>query len=490
MHIDIFKNGVVVSAKEIMDKVLVDLKTNNENKRAKYRQSILDRYTGDNISKSLNSYFSENAKSLARVAEQNVIKQIVNNEAQVYREMPVASFPTDEPAEGEEAVEAVELPEEYDQVKRWMVFQKAEIRTRLLGTGLIRVKWNEKLNGGKGAVDWEYIYNYRVFTAGDDPHTPIAIAYPLEQHIADSTQPANTQWWVWWSEKEHFHFTLGGKRAKPTEKNKKMVNPYGVLPFVSVHPDYQDGEYWVQTPQVDTVNVMDSMNKGITEGRIGVRFAMGQRYISGQTDQNDIQLGIDFLLEVPSGEVYDHKTPGSDFDGMIAMIKFDWKVMLFNHGQAAEFVEDATAPASGFSLVVRNLPLTRLWKFSLGLWRWYDKDVYAIEQIISKKEGGAKLPDGRHLDYAEPKIPRTIDENINQENHDLELGLTNLAVLAMQRDPDAFDNEGQAIEAIEHNKEVNANLEFQGANAAPPAQNFLLPQGAEQPIVPAAGDES
>ncbi len=481
--VQIFENAQVLTPKQIIDRSLADLKDRIHRARMHERQHILDRYTGKNITAGIESYFSANTLALTTLGSHNFVKFVVNRESMVYKEMPVIDFPV-ESVEGEEA-ELIELPEDYDQFKRWQMFKKSERRTRLLGSGLIHQVWRN------GTLDWEYIHEFRIFT-GSDPLTPIAITFPIVQHIADTDHHSrklkthDSRMWEFWSSGKngkHFIFNGDGKRFAPTKKNTKMINPYkdaegnAVLPFTSVHPDYQDGEYWVESPQIDTVNVMDAINKGVTEGRLGIRFAMGQRSISGDTDDTFIELGIDMLLKLPTDTVYKHDAPQSDFSGMIEMIMLDLMLMLQNHGMGAEVSEQSGSPASGFALVVRNLPLTEQRENDLGLWRWYDRDSYANEQIIWKTETGEALPDGRHVDYTEPKFPRTIDEEITAEKHDLELGLTNLALLAKKRDPDGFTSADDAEKFIADNKELNTKLGFRGANEPPPVRNILLPTG-------------
>ena len=465
-HIPQFVNGIVVSAKEMLDHLLADFKIRNSDKRMTHRQAILDRYTGKDIIGPIDQYFSDNVKTLVLVAAHNIVKKIVNREAQVYKEMPTVKFPS------ENGNDETELPEEYNQVKRWMTFKKAERRTKLLGTGLIQSFWN-----AAGELDWRYIHRYRVFT-GDDPLAPIAIAYPLTQHIADDTHQArnktDSQLWAFWSAEKHFLFNPdNGKKTKPTEKNTKHINPYGILPFRSVHPDYQDGEYWVESPQEDTVNVMDALNKGVTEGRLGIRFAMGQPVISGETDVDFLNLGVDLLLKVPEGANYKHEALNANFTGLIDMLKFDLATVLASHGLSAEFSQEGSSPTSGFSLIIRNMPLIEERQSDLGLWRWYDKDVYAIEQRIWEVETKSKLPDGRHVDYVEPKFPKTVDERIKSEEHDLSLGLTNVATLARKRDPDGFKTEEDALKFIEDNKKINAEAGFRGKGEPAPVANLL-----------------
>jgi len=475
--VQIFENAQVLTPRQIIDRSLADLKDRIHRNRMAERQAILDRYTSKNITAGIESYFSENTLALATLGSHNFVKFVVNRESMVYKEQPTIDFPV----EGEGA-EPGQLPDEYDQFKRWQMFKKAERRTRLLGTGLIQQVWRN------GTLDWNYIHNYRIFT-GANPLVPIAITFPLIQPVADSSHHTrmkkghDSRLWVFWSKDKHFIFNGDRKRFAPTSKNTKMINPYkdadgnGILPFTSVHPDYQDDEYWVESPQIDTVNVMDAINKGVTEGRLGIRFAMGQRSISGDTDETFITLGIDMLLKLPEGTIYKHDAPASDFTGMIDMIKFDLMLMLQNHGMGAEVAEQSGSPASGFALVVRNLPLTEQRENDLGLWRWYDRDSYSNEQIIWKTEAGNALPDGRHVDYTEPSFPRTIAEEIEAENHDLELGLTNLALLAKKRDPDGFTSGEDAEQFVTDNKELNASLGFRGANEPAPGPQILLPTG-------------
>ena len=481
-----FENTILVPQTDALRAALMETKEKIHRHRMEEREGILDRYTGRNVSglhedhgprltnergesisshhkrrgrheKRVADYFTAKTLTLAKLAEHNIIRHVINREAMVYKDAPVYTYDTgEENKEGQrEFVKArhANLPDFYNPLKRWMRMRKAEKRTRLLGTGLVGPVWR-----GNG-LDWDYVHNYRIITT-NDPFEPAAVLIPLNMHT-DSFHIHGDQKWAYWDAERHFIWTPStGTQEPPSDKNPEMENPYGILPFISVHPDDQDDSYWVESPQLDIVNAMDSLNKGVTEGRIGVRYAMGQRTVSGanMSDGEELVTGMDILLDLPTGADYNHVSTPSDFEGLIKMIKFDLTVAFENHGLGPVFADPATREASGFALTVRNLPLAERRDEDLGRWRTSDAKIYEVEKRIVEVESGSTLPEKRMVDYAEPEHPISPQEEREQDDWDLEHGLTSLPQLMMRRDPDRYKTPEMAIAAIEKNKGINQAL--------------------------------
>ena len=444
----IFKNTQPIPPESMIKRMVQDAKANNHQARMKERRQFLDRYTGKNIAvkiKEKNYFDRETTLKIVAIAEHNIMKRVVNRESMVYKDQPNVIF-----GEGDEEPK---LPEEYNLTERWMGFKKAERRTNAIGTILIHPRWRAD------RMQWDIIHNYEILTI-DDPLTPVAIIYPLNQHVSSSQ--VVEQEWVYWDSEKHFIFNTAGIKRAPAENNKEMKNPYGILPFITCNHDDQSDEYWVESPQVDVVNAMDALNKGVTEGRLAVRYAAGQRVVTGNNSDEQVQTGLEFLLDLSPEATYEHVSTDSNFTGMIDMMKFDMETAFANHGMSAEFSENS-APASGYSLMIRNLPLLENREDDAARWRWYDQQSYSIEQVIMAKHS-KPLPKERRLDYTEVTFPLTPDEQQKQDDWDLSHGMTTLAQILRRRDPDGYKSDEEAQEVINSNLEANKEIKVRATD--------------------------
>lgn len=443
----IFNNAQVIPAAEMVSKLLKSVKSSIHAHRMTEREQYLDRYTGKNITVKIKEkkYFGEKTLAIVALAEHNIVKRVVNRESMVYKKMPNTIF-----GEGDEQPK---LPPEYDLTERWMAFRKAERLSNLLGTVLIHPIWRAD------RLQWDIIHNYEILTVGD-PFTPVAIRYPLNMHVASSQEVERE--WVYWDTQRHFIIDANGSRRKPADDNEKMLNPYGVLPFITVSPDEQIDEYWVESPQVDIVNAMDALNKGVTEGRLAVRYMAGQRVLTGNNSDKTVSTGLDMMMDLTEGSTFEFVVIDSKVSGMVEMMKFDIEIAFANHGMSAEFVEHSS-PASGFSLVIKNLPLLENREDDAARWKWDDQRVYGVEQAIMKVKS-KELPKDRRVDYSEITFPLTPDEQQKQDDWDLSHGKITMAQILRRDDPDGYEDEAAAQKVIDKNLETNKTLKVRATD--------------------------
>ena len=451
-----FHNTQPVPTEEMINALLLETKMDNEDKRQQQRNSYLDRYTGKNISGWISPFFDKKTLKIVSIAEQNILKHVVNREATAYKDPPEYTFDPDK------------LPDDYDQNERWMGFKKAERRTRVVGTGLIHSVWRDD------RLQWDYIHDYRVITT-DNPFVPSAILYPVNLHTG-SLELKEVEW-VYWDAERHFIIDVNGNRKAPKD-NDEMVNPYGTLPFTSVHPDDQDDEYWVESPNTDTVNVMDAFNKSMTEMRLAVRYLAGQRVVTGNNSDKELKTGLEFMLDLSPDATFEYVAIDADITGMVEAMGFDLDTVLRAHGMSAEIVDTGSAP-SGFSLMVRNLPLLENREDDIARWRQFDKEVYEIDKIVYEQETGKKLPETRKTDYPEVTFPLTADEQQGQDDWDLSHNMTTLAKIMRRRDPDGFKDDEDAQKEIDENATANAKSPVRSTDEPEESQSIFNTRGQQ-----------
>lgn len=437
----IFSNTQPAVPEEMLNSLLTTFKEQQHDRRMEERGKLLDRYTGKDVTGPWKKMFTEKTKEQVILAEHKILKGAIDKVSMVYKKQPKYDM-------GE-----FELPDEYSLDQRWLDFKKAERLTNLLGTLLIHPVWRA------GRLQRDIIWEYWILTP-HDPLIPSGILYPVIHPSADVTKTKGDLL-VYWDSERHFLVAEGGNKLPPSEDNQEMVNPYGVLPFMSCHAEEQSGEYWVEPPFSDVSNVMDEINMGLTEGRLALTFnTMGQPVISGDVaGEKDVELGVDKIMNLRNqGDRFEFVSPTANFPGLVEMLKFEMITALNNHGISPKWSQEASTPPSGWSLMVQNLDLLENREDDVPYWIYYDNGVYEIERRILEVEANKKLPEERLVNFTEVKFPLSPEEDRSNKDWRLKHGLDSIVDYIMQENPGGFADRDKAIAKMLENKTENRRI--------------------------------
>ena len=103
---------------------------------------------------------------------------------------------------------------------------------------LLQVSWNEK------TMQPKFIFRlpHKTEVVIDDYDNIIEVEYLVE------IQDDGKEKWAYWSEKEHYYkiknIATGTFEKSVINGNDNGLNPYGVLPFVSMKNGFRDGTFW------------------------------------------------------------------------------------------------------------------------------------------------------------------------------------------------------------------------------------------------------
>lgn len=458
-----FDNALPEVPQELMERLLRDYKEASHDRRMVERGELLDRYTGKNVTGPWKKMFTPNTRRQVILAEQRILKGAVDKVSMVYKKQPEYDF------------DNTEIDKEiYPLDNRWLDMKKAERHTNLFGTVLIHPVWRH------GRLQRDIIWDYWPLCP-HDPLIPSAIIYPIAQPTADITIRGDNIL-AYWDKDRHFLIAEGGGRIPPPG-NEAMENPYGILPFVSCHADEQSGEYWVEPPFEDVANVMDELNKGLTEGRLAVTFnSMGQPVIIGATaPDKEIELGVDKVVHIAdvAGKL-GFESPTANFPGLVEYLRFEMTIALNNHGISPEWSQEGGTPPSGWSLMIRNLSLLENREDDVPYWMVYDNDVYDIERVIIEQEIGKKLPDNRKINFTEINFPLSPEEERNSRDWRLKHGLDSIIDYAIRENPDAFKDRAEALQHILQNKNENRQVGIRQGDEIEKAGNFFERRATNQ----------
>ena len=409
------------------------------------RKILMQKYSGEDISGTLEKLFTPNARKVTKLPEQNIIDRAIRRISLVYKNMP------------EYVYRPSKLPENYDSARRWGFMKETERIGNLLGTLIARplVKMNDD---GKAFMDWERIWTYIPFF-GENPFEPVAVIYPISTASAEMVTRTGIRWQYWDREKTII-FDANGK----TEKEEP--NPYKALPFVSAHVRPQTTSYWVTGYGKALADANDAMNISLMEQRLGVRLnLMGQWSVSGMNDPKaKFELGVDQVPQLPAGVTLNVDAPTSDMDGAIAQVKLEIENTMLNLGLHVIWSEGQGVP-SGESLKVRNFELLERREDDVLIWKMFDDALYEKEKIIwaATQELENKLPEFRAINFTEIEFPiSTIDRQL-RDDWRLDHGVQSIVDVVLNLNPDIMsDVEDQdkrrdaIVEHINRNKAENA----------------------------------
>ena len=204
------------NAQQVISESIERLKSINQNKMFEHRDMLVDYYQYSNTKKYINEYFSGSMQKEFPLYTTNFTKRLINRISMVYKNPPIRQIGM------EENVEYITWLKNKDYQLKVM-----ERIHNLLGTMLIHCIWNGE------QITYRPVLRYEVALNPDNPLEPEAIIYPKTKTV-DALMQTQEDEFVYWSKDEHFIINAAGKTTPVNDDN---INPYGVLPFVTVQPN-------------------------------------------------------------------------------------------------------------------------------------------------------------------------------------------------------------------------------------------------------------
>jgi len=434
------------------------------------RERLVDMYSQEDISGHLmtGEMFDAAAMKTAPFPKQNIIDRAIRRLSLVFKDQPEYDY-------GEKA----ELPDWYDERRRWKFMKETERLGNLLGTLMVRPLVLQD-DQGKFYMDYERLWLYIPFFA-DSQYTPEAVIYPITTP-SDNMMLNLDVLWSYWSKEEAYIVNSKGVRQKD-ESNPEGKNAYGTLPWVSFHVRPQVKGYWTKGYGEPLADVNDHINVGLMEMRLGLRLnLLGQWYITGINDpKKAIKLGVNIAPQLPFGVELNCKTPQADMDGAISNLKMEIENTLQNVGLHVVWGEEGGVP-SGESLKVKNIELLERREDDVAGQQTFDKSLYEKERLVAEKTPELKgnLPEDRGINYQEVEFPLHPQEQRDRDDWRLEKGVMSLVDIYLRDNPDAFseieDQEKRRQAIIDHirqNQAENSEMKIRKGEPAAEASNIF-----------------
>ena len=181
----------------------------------------------------------------------------------------------------------------------------------------------------------------------------------------------------------------------------------------------------------------------------------GQSWASGvYEDQPIARVGSDKLINLPVDGRFGIESPGGDPQKVMEIAKGMIEMLAVSKHMYVTFDSNQDRPSSGLALRIKDFEFVEDYKDDIEKWRLFENDLYNIERAIASKNQ-VELPNKFYVDFKEPEYPRSISEQIQKDDWELENGLLTLEEILKRNNSDLSLE--QAREIIAKNKQSIKN---------------------------------
>jgi len=402
-----------------------DVQQQRKNKWKQRRYEALDYYKG-NTADYIGKYFSESTLSKVPIPNVNITKRVIDRVSLVYMTPPIRTYTNED------------TPDYF--TGKDLKMQRVERMCNLLDGVLLKPCW--RIKDGTGSIEYDIIMDYEPLF-DTDPLTPYAIVYPIAQKA--SVLDTTPEQFVYWDAENTFVFDSLGKKYT-SDDNPDMVNPYGVLPFIECFRDGKpETDYLDTNASPDLIQTNLTINCAELNKAANIQFqSFGFMYVNGSgIEKNDIQVGQDKINFLGVDGAISIVSPPNSVPALDAAIKSSYMMLAQNYGLSSSFVE-ATTPASGVALKMRNLELTDNRKSDVVRWRDIEYKLFELERLMVAVEQGRDTGDLEDVDFSESVDVLSDQEQRDKWEWELGKGLIDLADVLMQQNPDLDRAEAEA----------------------------------------------
>ena len=401
-------------------------KENNLAKMFKLRNKLVDYYQYQNTEQYINGYFGGSLQKEIPLYTTNITKKIINRISMVYKDNPVRMYNNEQ----NDDIESLMMKKNY----KLKNFERVH---NLVGTMLIHVLWSE----AEERLEYRPILEYEVTLNPDNPMEIMSVLYPM-QKTSDDIMHHQEDKFIFWSAEQHY---MIDSMNKITQINDDNVNPYGVLPFVTIQPNCVIDEYFNIGEGADIALANQQIDISMTMLQHHIRSAGGQMFVRGRVDTNNIQLGLNKVVVLEDGD-FGSINNSTDINAIMEGVKHQIQHICSNHHIAFDF--GIASQKSGVAIKLENLELLEAREDDVEKFRMAEKEIHLIEQKILSVEMNLNLPDDFHVDFAEIDFPDP-DKEMAQWDWWIKHGIKDKIDYIMEHDPDRFEDREEAIKFLD-----------------------------------------
>ena len=425
------------SKQAIIDSI-EQFKKNNQQKMFDYRTKLIDYYQYANTEQYIDDYFAGSLQKEIPLYTTNITKKIINRISMVYKDAPVRTFNN----EINEDIESIFHQKNYK-------LKQLERIHNLVGTMLVHVHWNEELE----AIEYRPVIEYQVTLNPENPMQVMSVVYPIQKTTDDLSIHQEDEF-IYWSRDEHFIINSQGAIKQINEDN---INPYGILPFVTIQPNCVIDEYFNVGEGADIAQANQQIDISMTMLQHHIRSAGGQLFINGRVDADNVELGLNKIVVLEDGQL-GNVANATDITSIMQGIEHQIQHICSNHHIAFDF--GISTQKSGAAIKLENLELLEAREDDVEKFRMVEKEIYDIEKALCQVHLNLALPEEFHVDYTEVEFPDP-EQEIKQWDWWIKNGIKDKVDYIMEKDPDKFESREEAIAHLEERqtqRQTNSNI--------------------------------
>lgn len=380
----------------------------------------------------LNQLFSDPSKMVK--CELNVVKKIINNLAQIYREPPIRIIEGSEKDQKlyKQIVEQSSLDVKLKQASRYC---------KLLKTILIRPVWRNNLE-----LDI-LTGNILDVEIGDSPED---LRKVLVTDFGNSDKIENVEYSLWTPE-IYERLDYRGNLLDQQE------NPYKVLPFLPVF-DYSppSNSFWLSGGS-DLISLQEVVNLKIIDLLYLLSCqSFGVGWIKGTPGGGNLRVDPGSLVELQEDGAIGFESQKAEISQVVEAIDKIIKWACVSNGLSAASMSTEASEASGLSKLVDTRELAEMRQDDVSLFRSYERQLFNLMRLIFNTHSKEKLSESASLkiDFADPEIQ--VDPKTQAQADDLRLaqGVISPVDIAMQENPDLKTREDALAYLIKVKEEI------------------------------------
>lgn len=393
----------------------------------------------DHLETKLNELFSDPSTMVK--ASLNVVKKIINQLAQCYREPPVRTVEGSQKDENlySEIAEGMALDVKMKQASRY---------AKLLKTILLRPVWrNDQL-------DLDILTGNILDVATGD--TPQDLTQVLITDFGNSDNIEDVEYSFWTPETwQRLNY-----RGEVLEEEP---NPYGVLPFLPVFDYAPTGsEFWLPGGD-DIISIQEAVNLKIVDLLYLLSTqSFGVGWIKGTPGGGNLRVDPGSLVELPEEGALGFEAQKARILDVVESIDRLIKWACVSNGlSATSFTTQPYRDESGIAKRLDSAELNEKRRDDIALWRSYEKQLFNLIRIVHNTHSpGRKLSEQAilNIDFADPE--QETDPKTQAETWEklVGLGVANAVDIALERNPDLKTREDALaflIQLQEEDRQLN-----------------------------------
>ena len=414
------------NAEQAVTDSIARFKENNLAGMFALRNKLVNYYQYQGTEQYIDEYFGGTLQQEIPLYTTNITKKIVNRISMVYKDRPVRLYNNEVNSD----------INDYMHMKDYKLKSIERIHN-LVGTMLIHVVWNEQ----KEKIEYRPILEYEVTLNPENPLEIMSVLYPIEK-TTDDLYHHQIDKFIFWSKDEHY---MIDSENRITQINEDNVNPYGMLPFVTIQPNTVIDEYFNIGEGADIALANQQIDISMTMLQHHIRSAGGQMFVRGRVDTDNIELGLNKVIVLEDGDLGTVNN-STDINAIMEGIKHQIQHICSNHHIAFDF--GISTQKSGVAIKLENLELLEAREDDVEKFRMVEEELHKVEQKIMQVEMNLSIPDEFHVDFTEIVFPDPAQE-LAQWDWWIANGIKDKIDYIMENDPDKFESREEAIEFLE-----------------------------------------